>query len=407
MRFACGIALAALSVTVVAAPLSRSETWRLLNERQFAPLEASLAEVQRDYERNHKVDAEAERRLSRAFRVFYFADESTAPIYDAWVKAFPDSYAASLARGEYLTALAWKRRGADPSRKLSPDQWERVTRVAALAIDELTRSLRLTAMPVMSYEFLIELSSMIGLSNKETLLVSALRLDPTAYYPGRAYLAAIRPQWGGSMEAMEAFVARYREVNPARWKADCLEAMIADQQTWGDVKLDPATHLEWLDKAIELCPRADRYQSRGYFHQKQKRLQAAEKDYREALRLESGSQWARATLGMMLVQHGDAKGGVELCREAARAEEANAMQCLAFAYKHGGGVPADPAEVVRWLERSASAGQVAGMNDLAGYYWRGEGVPQNKDKAVGLWRKAAVAGNPAARQRLAELGITP
>ena len=406
MRIAWGIVLATLSLTVVAAPLSRSETWRLLNERQFGTLEASLTEAQRDYERNHRTDGEAERRLSRAFRVFYYADESTAPIYDAWVKASPGSYAASLARGEYLTALAWKRRGMEFSRKLSPDQWEQVNRVAAMAIDELTRSLRLTAMPVLSYEFLIELSSMTGRSDLEALLASAQRLDATTYYPSRAYLAAMRPQWGGSMEAMEAFVARYREVNPARWKADCLEAVIADQQTWGDRQLEPATRLGWLSKAIELCPRGDRYQARGHFHQTQKQLQAAEKDYREAIRLD-GNPWARATLGLLLVQQGDAKEGVDLCRDAARTDEPNALQCLAYAYKQGRGVPADPAEVVRWLERSAAVGQVAGMNDLAGYYWRGEGVPVNKDKAVSLWRKAALAGNVSARQRLAELGITP
>ena len=407
MRIAWGIALATLSAAVAAAPLTRSETWRLLNERQFATLEEALTEVQRDYERLHKTDADAERRLSRAFRVFYFADQSTAPIYDAWVKASPRSYAASLARGEFLTALAWKRRGTELSNKLSPDQWAQVNRVAAMAVDELTRSLRLTAMPVLSYEFLIELSSITGKPDMETLLASAQRLDPTTYYPSRAYLAALRPQWGGSMEAMEAYVARYRELDPPRWKSDCLEAMVVDQQTWGERKPDPPTHLSWLSRAIELCPRADRYQARGYFHQTQKQLAAAEKDYREALRLDGGSQWVRATLGMLLVQQGDAKEGVELCREAARADEPNAMQCMAFAYKQGRGVPADPAEVVRWLERSASVGQVAGMNDLAGYYWRGEGVPTNKDKAVGLWRKAALAGNASAKQRLAELGITP
>jgi tetratricopeptide (TPR) repeat protein len=401
------VALWALAAIVCAAPLSRGETWRLLNERNFAALEASLGESQQRYERDFATDQEAERALSRAFRVFYFADESTSPIYDAWVKAYPGSYAASLARGEYLTALAWKRRGSEFARKISPEQWSQMREVVASAIAELARSLDLAEKPVLSYELLIELAMMDGLPGSDDLLASARSLDRTAYYPSRAYLAALRPQWGGSIEAMEAFVADYRKLKPAPWKANCLEALVADIRALPTAKPDAQAELRWLDRAIELCPRADRYQSRGHHHQKQRRPDLAEKDYREALRLDSGSTWARATLGMLLVSRGDGEEGVALCREAAREDEPNALQCLAYAYKTGRGVPADPAQVVHWLERAASAGQTAAMNDLAGYYWRGDVVPQNRNKAIGLWRKAALAGHDGARKRLAELGISP
>jgi hypothetical protein len=70
------------------------------------------------------------------------------------------------------------------------------------------------------------------------------------------------------------------------------------------------------------------------------------------LRLDSGDEWARASLGVMLIEHGSADEGVALCREAAARHEPSALQCLAFAYTVGRGVPKDPAEVVRWLERS-------------------------------------------------------
>jgi len=393
------------SCVCLAAPVDRQEAWRLLNQRDFAPLDDSFNTAQRTYEDNAPRSTDAERTLSRTFRVFYSADESTGPLYDAWVKAYPRSYAASLARGEYLTALAWKRRGSDFARSISPAQWEAMDKVATLAKAELRRSLALTAKPVLTYEFLIELDMMTSGGNAAALLAEARRLDPEAYYASRAYLTGLRPQWGGSLADMRAFVARYRKAGGTGWKVDCLEAQVLDIDASDQVTPNPADRLTAMNRAIDLCPQASRYDARAYYHHQQKQDALAEKDYREALRLDSGDQWARASLGMQLVDVGNAEEGIALCRAAAAQQEPNAFQCLAYAYKFGKGVSKDPADVVRWLERSAASGNRSGMNDLAGYYWRGEGVPENKNRAVELWRMSAAKGYVPAREKLKELGF--
>ena len=120
MRVVAVLAIACMSVASQAAPTDRSEAWNLLNARDFAALDPAFNEAQRQYETRFREVPDAERTLSRTFRTFYWADESTGPAYDAWVKAYPRSYAASLARGEYLTALAWKRRGSEFAVKISP-----------------------------------------------------------------------------------------------------------------------------------------------------------------------------------------------------------------------------------------------------------------------------------------------
>src|SRR4051812_32702825 len=109
MRAFAILAAAAVCATCLAAPTDRDEAWRLLNEREFATLDSAFNAAQRQYETQFRDVVDAERTLSRTFRTFYSADESTGPLFDAWVKAYPGSYAASLARGEYLTAVAWKR----------------------------------------------------------------------------------------------------------------------------------------------------------------------------------------------------------------------------------------------------------------------------------------------------------
>ena len=291
--------------------------------------------------------------------------------------------------------------------KISPDQWAAMHKVAAMAIAELSRSLALTPKPTLTFEFLIELSMITGAGDSAELLAEARKLDPQAYYPSRAFLAGVRPQWGGSLDEMRAFVASFAKSNPPEWKVNCLEAQVADMETSDTITREPALRLAAMTRAIDLCPQASRYNARAYFHRQQKRFELAEKDYRESLRLDSGGQWARASLGVQLVERGNAEEGVALCREAAKSLEPTAFQCMAYAYTIGKGVAKDANEVVIWLERSAAAGSRTGMSDLAGYYWRGEGVPQNKGRAVELWQKSAAKGYEPARSKLKELGFTP
>lgn len=427
----CAVAGCASSIN--AATSTPADLWLLLNERQFSELDTTLSGYQQRYEQTYASDPDVERGLARAFRVFYHADENAVALYDDWVKMSPRSYAASLARGEHLTALAKKRRGAAFWRDVTPEQRESMRREAKRARAELERSLTLTTKPILSYQFLIEIATMTSQrEDKLRFIEEAEAVDALNYYPRSAFLFALMPEWGGSIKEMRQFVDAYRELKPPTWKVNCLEAMIGERERpprpsvgslWqGLIKRladwyhgDPQRNApedaaegapDRLNRAIELCPTPERLASRGYYSTTHSRLDLAEKDYRRALELDPGYVWAQSALGSMLVNKGASEEGLTLCRQAADRGEPAAQYCVGYAYAKGLTVAKDPGEAAHWMGKAADNGFVTAMTALGQSYWRGDGVPQDKTKAIELWRNAAARGSAEAKKHLAEVGAS-
>jgi TPR repeat protein len=427
----CAISGCALSINASAS--TPADLWRLLNERQFSELDATLSAYQQRYEQAPASDPNVERDLAQAFRVFYYADADAIALYDEWVKTSPRSYAASLARGEYLTALAKKRRGAAFWRDVTSEQRESMRREARRARVELERSLTLTAKPILSYQFLIEIATMTSQrEDKLRLIEEAEAVDAINYYPRSAFLFAIQPEWGGSIREMHLFVDAYRELKPPTWKLNCLEAMVGERESpprrsayellqglvkrladwyYRDPKGSPPEDAadgapERLNRAIELCPTPEWLAKRGYYWNTHSRLDLAEKDYRRALELDPGYVWAQSALGSMLVVQGRSEEGVPLCRWAAERGEPPAQYCLGYAYAKGLTGSKNPGEAVYWMGRAADNGNVTAMTASGAHYWRGDGVPQDKAKAIELWRKAAMRGDADAKKHLKEVGAS-
>jgi localization factor PodJL len=70
-------------------------------------------------------------------------------------------------------------------------------------------------------------------------------------------------------------------------------------------------------------------------------------------------------------------------------------------YLDGEGVPANPAEAVRWLTRAAQHGQPVAQARLGTLYEHGQGVPLDMGKAVHWYQAAAQQGNRTAMHNLA------
>ena len=66
-----------------------------LRQEHYQSLDADYSAIQRKFERG-EITGE---NLRDAFRAFYPTDGDLAAKYDGWVKAFPHSYVARLARG--------------------------------------------------------------------------------------------------------------------------------------------------------------------------------------------------------------------------------------------------------------------------------------------------------------------
>jgi localization factor PodJL len=67
----------------------------------------------------------------------------------------------------------------------------------------------------------------------------------------------------------------------------------------------------------------------------------------------------------------------------------------------GDGVPADPADAAKWLERAAGQGQVVAQYRLGTAYERGQGVTANPASATHWYQLAANQGNRKAMHNLA------
>jgi localization factor PodJL len=67
----------------------------------------------------------------------------------------------------------------------------------------------------------------------------------------------------------------------------------------------------------------------------------------------------------------------------------------------GDGVPANPADAAKWLERAAQQGQAVAQYRLGSVYERGQGVPANPATAVHWYQLAANQGNRKAMHNLA------
>jgi localization factor PodJL len=95
-------------------------------------------------------------------------------------------------------------------------------------------------------------------------------------------------------------------------------------------------------------------------------------------------------------------GGATL-RTAAVAGDAAAEYEIGLRYVEGRGVPANPAEAVRWLELAAKQGLAMAQFRLAGFYEKGLGIKKDIETARRLYKAAAEQGNAKAMHNLAVL----
>lgn len=85
----------------------------------------------------------------------------------------------------------------------------------------------------------------------------------------------------------------------------------------------------------------------------------------------------------------DAPAAQKAGRRAAELGDPAEAYTLALRYNSGKGMPADPVQELRWLERAANGGYVAAMQDLASLYKHGRpGIPPDPVK-MKYWKDTA------------------
>jgi TPR repeat protein len=104
---------------------------------------------------------------------------------------------------------------------------------------------------------------------------------------------------------------------------------------------------------------------------------------------------AKCALGeMLMAEPGQAERGLELCKETARAGDANAQVLVGDAYLAGGAVKANSREAAKWYEMAVKLQNPQAARKLGTMYAKGNGVRRDPKRAMELWLAAEKGGDP-------------
>lgn len=201
----------------------------LLVQERYAELDERINGFQAAYEAGTLDDLA----LLHAIGSFVAVDPALERNFDAWIAAYPNSYAARLSRGIYYFKSGVQTRGKRYISHTTTEQIRGMQAYFAKAQSDLHDSLALNSKPVLSYNYLIRIS-MNGGNQERTraLLDQALKFDRVALAARRPYLKSLEARWGGSLNEMLAFMQESREAGLSADQLSELQALVDAEREW-------------------------------------------------------------------------------------------------------------------------------------------------------------------------------
>jgi hypothetical protein len=208
---------------------SHRETLSLLRQKRFEILESKMSGLQHSYE----LRAISDEQLLHEFRAFYDTDPKLDAQYAAWIAAFPDSYAASLARGIYYRSLGAEARGDRFISETSKKQLDLMSMYTEKAMRDYDRSLMLAEKPLISYHAILGVAMLNGEDGlAKTMLAESVRIDPRNFVVRYKYFATLQTRWGGSLQQMLDFERDARAAGLSEAQLKYFDNMIAIERAW-------------------------------------------------------------------------------------------------------------------------------------------------------------------------------
>jgi tetratricopeptide (TPR) repeat protein len=253
----------------------------LLKHRGYEELETRLSTYQKAYEKDYKKEDD----LVLAYDAFYIADPTLEIYLNEWIKRYPNSYSAQLARGIYYTRMGWLIRGSKYIHKTPQEQIEGMKNYFSKAVIDIETALRIHPKAIVGYNYLISIEMASGdKGSKRILLNKALQMDPGSFGVRRYYLHSLVPRWSGSIEEMRQFLdetERYLSKNP---KLKVLGGYIDFEK--GNIASnsdDRAVAIEYYTKALSFGDYPLFLRERGEAYYRTKQYDKALSDINKAL----------------------------------------------------------------------------------------------------------------------------
>jgi len=264
-----------------AAETTETKIITLLQNRQYAQLDSIMNRLEKAYKKDFLKEEEAE----KAYYAFGRPNPNHEGYYDDWVSKEPGSPFAYLARAEYYDAMGWKSRGGKFADETSNSQFNEMGYYFEKSIDDIKRAMQLDPEIVHSYITLIQISKTMDLA-AGPIVEKALSINPYSLRVRQVHLMNLLPRWGGSIEAMEAFVAQSRPYYKKNPKLKVLEGRVlaekGDQARIYEKNYEKA--LEYYDAALKHGDYFLTLKSKGHIHLREKNYSAALYAYKRALR---------------------------------------------------------------------------------------------------------------------------
>ncbi|MBI5256854.1 MAG: DUF4034 domain-containing protein [Burkholderiales bacterium] len=205
----------------------QEQTLLLLRERHYPALQSRMDGLLQAY----SVGRLSDEALFAEFGAFDRWGPQMAPMIQEWVRRMPTSYAAHQAMVLHLAAVAWQIRGQAWSRDIPDHQMQAFHAALGQAREWAMKALPLHPKPILTYHFLVSASRAWA---GETGVLAAVRLglevaglpawagrasgpadwferslavQPDNLIVREAYVWALAPRWGGSIDALLAFAS--------------------------------------------------------------------------------------------------------------------------------------------------------------------------------------------------------
>ena len=160
----------------------------------------------------------AEGNLAVAYEAFWSPDPALSPLLDEWVAKDPNSYAAHLARAEYLLAAGYQARGDQYADETSEGQFAAMNLLMGKVEKDALVAIKLNPKSSFGYAAIIDAAR--GSSDedmREKAFAAGLKNVPLSMVIRVSEIRSLQPRWGGSYRAMERLAAeaqKYARQNP-------------------------------------------------------------------------------------------------------------------------------------------------------------------------------------------------
>lgn len=343
------------------------QTRVLLSEKRFKELDKKMNALQQEYERGNRTSAE----VLAGFRPFYDPSPSMTSLHDEWVKGFSSSYAAYLARAVHYKYVGRALRGGRWISETPEKQIKEMEQYLTMAMQDLKQSEQLTKKPLASYLHMMDIGMYLGGSkfNRE-MLEKGWALEPSNMILPRKFMYTLRPRWGGSFAAMDAFLDECKKRGTSAKDLRTLEAVILLEKGWVSTReKDYDIALGFYNRAVSLNP--------------------DDAELKESL-------WRRVDLNVQTLKK-YAQAIPDLDRILAMDPESKrAYANRAYAYDH----TKNFSKAFEDYKAAAELGDPWAQNRLGDMYWNGIGAPVNKQEAVKWFRRAAANGSKEGEENL-------